>query len=60
MSESVESLNRTVMAALVKKYGSESAAREAFRTLDGGELMKIKKDMGFKSGGSVKKRKGVK
>lgn len=53
MGENIEELNRTIMAALVKKYGSEAAAKEAFRTLDGGELMRIRKEMGFAGGGGV-------
>ena len=53
MAESISELNRKVMAALVKKYGSEAAAKEAFRTLDGGELMRIKEEMGYAAGGKV-------
>lgn len=36
--------NERIFRALVAKYGSEEAAREAFRRLDGGELLRIMAD----------------
>ena len=53
MADSISELNQKVMAALVKKYGSKAAAEEAFRTLDGGELMRIKEEMGYAKGGRI-------
>jgi len=53
VAESTSELNQKVMAALVKKYGSKAAAEEAFRTLDGGELMRIKQEMGYAKGGEI-------
>jgi hypothetical protein len=47
-----DQLNARILKALIKKYGSEAKAREMFRTLDGGELMRILKEAeGYADGG---------
>ena len=49
-----DQLNARILKALIKKYGSEAKAREMFRTLDGGELMRILKEAeGYAEGGPV-------
>ncbi len=49
-----DQLNSRILKALIKKYGSEAKAREMFRTLDGGELMRILKEAeGYAEGGPV-------
>lgn len=55
MSQSIDELNRKTMAALVKKFGSQSAAEDAFRRLGAGELSRIVEEQGYAEGGKVAK-----
>jgi len=53
-------LNARVLKALIKRYGSESVARQVMRDSDGGKLLRIMREeeakKGYAEGGKVKSK----